>query len=228
MSATGPSAALAAIPRTPKALACMPQQPILPTDPPSLAIAQFPSSAHPSSKSAITVTPLPMSSNSSHPTSLQPLHHGLSLPSATTLSPEEVAMVQEHRRRQTTSALVEHPAHDHESYVYHQPSTPLPKSLRSATPSTSSCPIPSPPQARSTLYAGSIPALNVAPVSLLSPATARPQSFDMTASVDDTPVEAPPLSGAQPAARQPTTTEGGDWAFYEGMHQVESSIHLYA
>ncbi|KAF8839126.1 WD40 repeat-like protein [Paxillus ammoniavirescens] len=128
----GPCSAPSPIPKTSMVSAY--SQPTPQTDAllPVVTQARFPV---PTSSTA-TVAPL----NSSHPTSSQSLHHVPSHPFAITLSPEELAMVQDHRRRRAASARAAEPlpAHDRESYVDRGSSTSLSQSPLSATPSPSS------------------------------------------------------------------------------------------
>ncbi|KAF8834230.1 hypothetical protein BDN67DRAFT_985476 [Paxillus ammoniavirescens] len=123
-------------------------------------------------------------------------------------SPEERALIQEYRRHKDKSVVLSGPApRDRDSYIHLEPSTSLPPSSGSVTPSTSSAPFLVSPQAHSHIHAGPSPILHTTPA-LLSPSplsavsrhshslhqpstTSDVQSLDQTAQcVDNIVVEA--------------------------------------
>ncbi|KAF8834635.1 WD40 repeat-like protein [Paxillus ammoniavirescens] len=181
-------------------------------DPLSLVAFREPSS----STAVVTSAPL---SVSVHFTSGRPSPHNVNAPSVETLSWEEMAVIQELRRRKATSARVTITAgplsvsgYDPQSSIYPQSSTSLPPPRGSATPSTPSVQPLSSPQSSSHLYAqssrslvGLDPLPHIVP-SLLSPSplsaplnhshpppTAKVQSLGLhlTAPANDPLPEAP-------------------------------------
>ncbi|KAF8836817.1 WD40 repeat-like protein [Paxillus ammoniavirescens] len=124
-------------------------QPTPSSEPLSLAVI----SCEPSSSAAVVVSaPLFMLSKSARPASARTASHNVDVSSAITLSPIEIAMIEEYRRRQATSSFVETTAkplkgsgHDHGSDIYPHPSTSLPRSPVSVTRNTSPAQRPSSP-----------------------------------------------------------------------------------
>ncbi|KAF8835837.1 WD40 repeat-like protein [Paxillus ammoniavirescens] len=125
-------------------------------------------------------------------------------------SPEEMALIEEYRRLKGTSVVVRMvaeplsgPAHDHEPYVHREPSTSLPQSPGSVTPSAFSISLPMSPQTGMRINKGPLditPALlspspssvtSRHPLSLHRPSTTgNLRSLDLTGSVGNTVVEA--------------------------------------
>ncbi|KIJ14087.1 hypothetical protein PAXINDRAFT_169930, partial [Paxillus involutus ATCC 200175] len=175
---------------------------------------------------AVTSARLSVSSNGVHSSSMQPSSQHMELQPAITLSPEEMALVQEYRRLKDTSVAIRvvaeplsGPAHDRESYVH--PST-SPQTLCSSTPSTLSTP-PAPPsssQERPRMHAPAFPSLDVAPSSLSpsrhfnflhhSTATSNVHSMHLIGSAHDPPADAPLGPATQLTMHRPANDEDID------------------
>jgi len=160
------------------------------------------------------------------------------LPLLIVLSPEEIGMIHEHRRRNGTPAVFSAgPEHDHQSPVYSGLSASPPAQCQwSVTPSASPGPFPSSRHLpspgitrRSTSPAGLDTSLSVtSPLLSMSPSapsylasspqqtSSNTQASELTRPVDDTP-EPDPESKKQPTIGRQANTEDDDQELLDCM-----------
>ncbi|KAF9233508.1 WD40-repeat-containing domain protein [Melanogaster broomeanus] len=215
-------------------------QPTPSTDPLSITVALDASCAPSSSAPAVVSTSTQLSaSENTRPTSTQPLPQHVDIRVATTLSLPEMALIQEFRRFQATSVVMQtvvqppsSPVH-YESSGYPEPSTSRRQSQSSVTPISSAILTPSSPQlpmdARpSSPAVTSDPFLNATPTLPVSSLPSHlpeqtvtdTQPSDVMLCVDDTP-EPGLESATEHAMHQLKNTEEDGRSFGNHVFQLE-------